>query len=49
LIGAHGLAELKPLPMKETAIIIGFACVFSLIVNDFIKVALMTRYRPAAA
>jgi H+-transporting ATPase len=46
-IGAHGLAELKPLPMKETAIIIGFACTFSLVVNDFIKVALMTRYRPA--
>ena len=48
LVGAHGLAELKPLPLSETAVIVGFACVFSLVVNDFIKVALMARYRPAA-
>jgi plasma-membrane proton-efflux P-type ATPase len=48
LIGTHGLAELKPLPMGETAVIVGYACLFSLVVNDFIKVALMARYRPAA-
>jgi plasma-membrane proton-efflux P-type ATPase len=48
LIGAHGLAELKPLPMSETAVVVGFACVFSLVINDFIKAALMARYRPAA-
>ncbi len=49
LIGAHGLAELKPLPMGETAVIVGYACLFSLLVNDFLKVALMKRYRPTAA
>ncbi len=43
LIGAHGLAELKPLPAGQTAVIVGYACVFSLLVNDFIKVTLMTR------
>ena len=47
LVGWHGLAELKPLPAGETAIIIGYACAFSLVVNDFIKAALMARYRPA--
>jgi plasma-membrane proton-efflux P-type ATPase len=49
LIGAYGLAEMKPLPVRETALIIGAACMFSLVVNDFIKVALMTRYRPVAS
>jgi magnesium-transporting ATPase (P-type) len=47
LIGALGLAEMKPLPTAETALIVGYACVFSLLVNDFFKVALMTRYRPS--
>ena len=48
LIGAHGFAELKPLPAGETAIILGYACAFSLVVNDFIKVTLMARAeRPA--
>jgi H+-transporting ATPase len=49
LVGAYGLAEMKPLPVRETALIVGVACVFSLVVNDFAKVALMTRYRPAAS
>ncbi len=43
LIGAHGLAELKPLPAGQTAVILGYACVFSLVVNDFIKTTLMAR------
>jgi H+-transporting ATPase len=47
LIGAHGFAELKPLPVGETAIIVGYACVFSLVVNDFVKVTLMARRRSA--
>ncbi len=46
-IGMSGLAELKPLPIGDTALIVGFAFVFSLVVNDFIKVALMARYRSA--
>ncbi len=46
LVGAHGLAELKPLPMSETAIIVGYACMFSLVVNDFVKVALLAWHRP---
>jgi H+-transporting ATPase len=49
LIGAYGLAEMKPVPVSETALIIGVACVFSLVVNDFVKVVLMARYRPAAS
>ncbi len=47
LIGAHGLAELKPLPLWQTATIAAYACMFSLVFNDFIKAALMRRYRPA--
>ncbi len=43
LIGALGLAELKPLPLSETALIVGYAILFSLIINDFIKTALIAR------
>jgi plasma-membrane proton-efflux P-type ATPase len=49
LIGCYGLAEMKPLRMSETALIIGVAFVFSLLVNDFVKVALMARGRAVAA
>ena len=49
LIGAYGLAEMKPLPVSETALIVGVAFVFSLVVNDFVKVALMARYGSAAS
>jgi H+-transporting ATPase len=49
LVGAYGLAEMKPLPVSETVLIVGVACVFSLVVNDFVKVALMARYWPAAS
>jgi hypothetical protein len=48
LIGALGLGDMKPLAISETALIIGVACVFSLVVNDFVKVALLSRSRPTA-
>jgi hypothetical protein len=47
LIGVIGFAELKPLPLSETGVIVGYACAFSLVVNDLVKIALMERYRPA--
>ncbi len=48
LIGAHGLAELAPLPWRQTVIIIAYACVFSLLINDIIKVMLIARQRYSA-
>jgi plasma-membrane proton-efflux P-type ATPase len=44
LIGAYGLAELRPLPLHQTALIVGYALVCSLGVNDFIKSAFIARY-----
>jgi plasma-membrane proton-efflux P-type ATPase len=44
LIGAYGLAELRPLPLIQTALIVSYALVCSLGVNDFIKSAFMARY-----
>ena len=41
MIGIYGLAELAPLPLGQTAAIIGYALVCSLLVNDFVKVALL--------
>jgi magnesium-transporting ATPase (P-type) len=43
LIGAYGLAELRPLPLGQIASVIGYALVFSLGVNDLIKLAWLTR------
>jgi H+-transporting ATPase len=43
MIGIYGLAELAPLPLGQTAVIIGYALVCSLVVNDFVKVALIAR------
>lgn len=43
LIGATGLAELGPLPVAVTSLILGFALVLSLGVNDFIKTAMIAR------
>jgi len=37
LIGLHGLADLKPLPFRETAVIIGVAALCSLGLNDLVK------------
>ena len=42
-IGTYGLGELRPLPVNQTACVVGCAVVFSLIVNDFIKAALIKR------
>jgi H+-transporting ATPase len=44
LIGIYGLAELRPLPVLQTALIVGYALVCSLGVNDFIKSAFIARY-----
>ncbi len=43
LISVYGLAELQPLPLGQTALIVGFALVFSLGVNDLIKSAWLAR------
>lgn len=43
LISVYGLAELRPLSPIEMATIIGYALVFSLGINDFIKSALIAR------
>ena len=52
MIGIYGLAELAPLPLGQTAVIIVYALVCSLVVNDFVKVALLARHqsptRPAS-
>jgi P-type E1-E2 ATPase len=47
-IGAYGLGELAPLPPVQTAIVIGFACLCSLVLNDRIKLALLARWRVAS-
>lgn len=44
LIGVYGLAELRPLPLDQTALIVSYALVCSLGVNDFIKSAFMARF-----
>ncbi len=50
IIGVHGLAELRPLPLGQTAFIIGYTLVFSLCINDFVKRRLISRYwRPRLA
>jgi len=45
MIGIYGLAELAPIPLGYTALIIGYALVCSLVVNDFVKVALIADYQ----
>ncbi len=47
LIGAYGLTELRPLPLIQTALIVSYALVCSLGINDFIKSAFIARYRNA--
>jgi plasma-membrane proton-efflux P-type ATPase len=44
LIGLLGLAELRPLPPVQTALIFGFALVCSLGINDLIKSIFLARY-----
>lgn len=43
LIGAHGLGELRPVPLGLTALVAGCAMASSLVVNDWVKVALIAR------
>lgn len=49
LIGTLGLGELAPLPLAQTAFIVGYALVCSLAVNDPVKLALIARHRTTAA
>jgi plasma-membrane proton-efflux P-type ATPase len=44
VIGMYGLAELRPLPLADTATILGFALVCSLGINDFIKSLFLARF-----
>jgi len=48
LIGQFGLAELKPLPIAQTAVIFGYALVCSLGVNDLVKRIALSRFVPAS-
>ncbi|MGT2467210.1 HAD-IC family P-type ATPase [Mesorhizobium atlanticum] len=45
LIGAFGLVELKPLPLVHTTMIVGFALVSCLGLNDLIKCVVLKRLR----
>jgi magnesium-transporting ATPase (P-type) len=42
-VGSFGLGELAPLPPVQTAVVIGFAFLCSLLVNDRVKLALLAR------
>jgi magnesium-transporting ATPase (P-type) len=44
VIGLYGLAELRPLPLADTAAILGFALLCSLGINDFIKSSFLARF-----
>jgi len=46
LIGTLGLGEMAPLPLSQTAFIVGYALVCSLVINDFVKVFLQERNIP---
>lgn len=45
LIGVYGLAELRPLPIAQTALIIGYALVCSLGLNDALKTMFVSRHQ----
>jgi plasma-membrane proton-efflux P-type ATPase len=45
LIGRYGLAELRPLPAAQSALIFGYAGLCCLGPNDFVKVLLIARLR----
>lgn len=47
LIGIFGLAEMRPLPLGQSAFIVSYALVFSLLVNDFVKTMMIAPHRPA--
>jgi hypothetical protein len=43
LIGLFGLGELAPLTLAQVAFVLIYALVWSLLVNDFVKIALLAR------
>jgi plasma-membrane proton-efflux P-type ATPase len=47
LIGLIGIAELSPLPIAETVWVLGYALIFSLGINDVVKVLLIRRLAPS--
>ena len=49
LVGAVGLVELKPIPLAHTTLIVGYACLSCLVVNDAIKRLFLRRFVPARA
>ena len=42
-IASFGLAELRPLGARELAVVLGYSLVCSLVINDFVKTALVAR------
>ena len=48
-VGAFGLGELQPLPLAQTALIIGWALLFSLGANDFVKRGYIARQERATS
>jgi plasma-membrane proton-efflux P-type ATPase len=45
LIGLHGLAEMKPIPPVQTTLIMSYALIFALGINDLVKRMLIARPR----
>ncbi len=43
VIGGYGLADLRPLPLGQMVVIIAYALICSLLVNDLVKSALVAR------
>ena len=49
VISAYGLAELRPLPPAQTIFVIAYTLLFSLGVNDLMKLALLARDQTASS
>ena len=49
LIGLLGVADLRPLPPGQVALIVGYAATCSLLVNDLVKLGLIARAARAAS
>ncbi len=47
LISWHGIPGLHPIPIIEVLVLLGLAVLFNLIINDFIKRAILSRYGTA--
>jgi plasma-membrane proton-efflux P-type ATPase len=46
LIGRFGLGEMRPLPLAQSAFVLGYSFVFALLVNDLAKTMLIAPRRP---